>query len=159
MKNDQSSLVIAIEKDIREKKHKVRTSSNKERMQLIEKIEWMYPALPPKERERLRDQRMTLEHLKHIRDGIEKGYSEQQIEQLCSPEYDVWQMKLVCVGFDNGLPMDVILSSIDTTSLLSFEDRENILLCAAREQTATVQTKVTTATHTVMTPKYKRERG
>lgn len=158
MKNNQSSLIIAIEKDIREKKHEVRTSSDTERMQIIEKIEWMHPELPPRERERLRDQKMTLEHLQYIRDGIEKGYSGEQIEQLCSPEYDVWQMKLVCVGFDNGLPMDVILSSIDTTSLLSFEDRENILL-AAKEQAATVQTKVTTATHTVMTPKYKRERG
>lgn len=159
MKNNQSSLIIAIEKDIREKKHEVRTSSDTERMKIIEKIEWMYPELPPKERERLRDQRMTLEHLRYIRDGVEKGYSEEQIEQLCSPEYDVWQVKLVCVGFDNGLPMDVILSSIDTTSLQSFEDRENILMSAAREQSATVQTKVTAATHTVMTPKYRRERG
>lgn len=111
------------------------------------------------DREQLHDGRLSTYHLKHIRYGIDKGYDARQVRELCNPEYDIWQVKLICVGFDNGVPMDVIQPYIDTTSFLSYEQRESNLMTAINKQQSTVKTKVTAASHTVMSPRFKKERG
>jgi hypothetical protein len=158
MKDDNSS-IICIENNIREKKHKLKTSSDEERKRIIEDIERDHPNLSTELREQLRDKGLTTYHLKHIKYGIDKGYDERQLRELSNPEYDIWQVKLICVGFDNGVPFDFIQPYIDSTSFLSFEQRENNLISAINKQQTTVKTKITAATHTVMSPKYKRERG
>lgn len=153
------SNIIAIENSIREKKHKIKTSFETERRQLIKEIQTMYPDLQNKELEQIRSNSLSTYHLKYIRYGIEHRYDRQQITELCNPEYDIWQIKLICVGFDNGVPIGEIQPYIDTGTLMSFEERENGLICAINKHRSTIKTKITSSSHTVMTPKYKRERG
>lgn len=88
---------------------------------MIKEIERKYPNISNEERMQLRDGSISNYQLKHIRYGIDKGFDEKQVRELCNPEYDIWQIKLITVGFDNGVPIEVIRPYIDTTSFLSYE--------------------------------------
>lgn len=158
MENERSS-IIAIENSIREKKHSVKVFAEDEQKKIIDEIERKYPDLPQDMIRTLRDGFLSKDQLNLIHHGIDRNYSDHQIRELCNPEYDVWQIRLICVGFDNGMPLEMIQPYLDLSTVQTYEQRENGLLSVISKQQSTVRTKVTSASHTVMTAKYKKERG